>query len=244
MAAPIFSVVDCSVNALKGCAAFITAFIPVFAAIVAASSAVAISVSMSALLLGACEVVSFVCSFVIMPLMGGFLGVSLASSVSPIIGKSGIADGIKKLCFWTMSLLTTVFVGILSIQTAVSAAADTLGVKTTKFILGSAVPIAGTAVSEALTTVTASMGILKTSVGFYAVIACAVIFLPVLAELFIWRVSLNLNSSLAELLSLSQISAVLKSVDTVISLLIGIILLTGTMFVISLGVVISAGSAK
>ena len=244
VATPVFSAINCGVNALSGCAAFVAAFVPIFAVIVASSGAAATSVSMSSLLLGACQIVNFICNFVVMPLMGGFLAVSTASAVSPILGKSGIADGIKKICFWTMSLLTTVFVGILSIQTAVNAAADTLSVKATKFIIGSAVPVAGTALSEALTTVTASMGILKTSVGVYGVIACAVIFLPILAELIMWRISLNINSAVSDLFSLPHISAVLRSVDTVISLLIGIILLTEAMFIISLGVVISAGGGK
>lgn len=241
---PVFSVITAGTNALKGCAAFMTAFVPVFAVIVTATGAAATSVSMSGLLLGACQAVNLIADFIIMPLMGGYLAISLSSGVSPLVANSGIADGIKKLCYWTMSLLTTVFLGILSIQTAVNASADTLSLKTAKFIIGSAIPVAGTALSEALTTVTASMGILKTTVGIYGVIACAAVFLPLLAELFLWRITFNLTAVFSDLLGVPKISSVLKSADTVISVLIGIILLTAAMFIISLGVVLSAGVAK
>lgn len=241
---PVFSVITAGTNALKGCAAFMTAFVPVFAVIVSSTGAAATSVSMSGLLLGACQAVNLIADFVVMPLMGGYLAISLSSGVSPLVENSGIADGIKKLCYWTMSLLTTVFLGILSIQTAVNASADTLSLKTAKFIIGSAIPVAGTALSEALTTVTASMGILKTTVGIYGVIACAVIFLPLLAELFLWRITFNITAVLSDLLSVPKITVVLKSADTVISVLIGIILLTAAMFIISLGVVLSAGVTK
>ncbi len=241
ISAPVFSVITAAISALQGCATFMTAFVPVFAVIVTASGRAATSISMSTLLLGACQAVNLVADFIIMPLMSGYLAISIAASVSPLIEKSGIADGIKKICYWTMSLLTTVFLGILSIQTAVNASADTLSLKTAKFIIGSAVPIAGTALSEALTTVTASMGILKTTVGIYGVIACAVLFLPLVAELLMWRICFNLTSVISELLSVGKITVILKSADTVFSVLIGIILLTAALFIISLGVVLSSG---
>lgn len=243
ISAPLFAAISTGVNALKGSAVFMTAFIPVFAVIVAASGNAVSAASMSALLLGSAGAVSFIASFAVMPLMGGYLAVSLAACSSPLISRVGITNGIKKLCFWIMSLITTVFTGILSIQTAVNASADTLTLKTARFIVGSSVPVAGPALSEALTTVTASMGMLRSSVGIYAVIAVCMIFLPILAELLIWRLTLLINSAVADLFSLPKISALLSSVDTVISLLIGIILLTGAMFVISLTVVVSAGRA-
>jgi len=235
---PVFSVITASVNAMKGCAVFMIAFIPVFAVIVASAGSAVTSVSMSALLLGAAQVVSYISNFVVVPLLGGFLSISIATSVSPLLSRSGIADGIKKLAFWIMSLLTTVFIGILSIQTAVNASADTLATKTAKFVVGSAVPVAGAVLSEALTTVTASMGMLKASVGVYGVVACCVIFLPLLTELIIWKVMLVLNAVVSDLFSQTKISALLRSVDTVVSVIIGIILLTCAMFVISLSIVV------
>ncbi len=240
---PVFKVVSASVNALQGCSVFMSGFIPVFAVIVASAGAPITSASMSALLLGASQVVSFISNFVVVPLLGGYMSVSLASSVSPLVSQSGIAEGIKKLSFWIMSLLTTVFIGILSIQTAVNASADTLSTKTAKFIIGSSVPVAGTVISEALTTVTASMGLLKSSIGIYGVVACAAIFLPLVCELLIWKISLSLLSVVSDLFSLPKISSLLRAVDTVMSVLSGIIILTACMFIISLSVVVSAGKA-
>ncbi len=244
IAAPVFSVITAGVNAMKGSAVFMTSFVPVFAVIVAASGGAVTSISMSSLLLGAVQAVNFITSFGIMPLMGGYMAISLSSSVSPIISKTGIAEGIKKLSFWIMSLVTTVFVGILSIQTAVNGAADTVTLRTVKFIVGSSVPVAGTALSEALTTVTASMGLLKASVGIYGVVAIGLIFLPLIAELLVWRLVLILNTCVSELFSLGKISGLLRSVDTVMSVLIGLLLLTGAMFIISLTVVVTMGKTS
>ena len=163
IAVPVLSSVSAAANALKGISTFMLSFIPVFAVITAASGAAATSASMSALLLTAAQGVSYISSFVIMPLMGGYMAVSISGSVSPLLKKSGIAVMIKRLALWITAFVSAVFVGILSIQTAVNASADTLTAKAAKFIIGSSVPVAGGVLSEALGTVTASMGLLKSS---------------------------------------------------------------------------------
>ena len=88
------------------------------------------------------------------------------------------------------------------------------------------------------------MGLLKSSVGIYGAVACAAVILPLTAELLIWRGVLILTSAAAELFSLSVISGILRAVDSVMSVLIGILLITGAMFVISLAIVVTAGKAQ
>lgn len=135
---------------MKGLSVFMLGFIPVFAVIVAASGGAVTSASMSTLLLTAAQGVSYISSFAVLPLMGGYLAVSIGSSVSPLMQRSGIAETVKKLALWITAFISTVFAGILSIQTAVNSSADTLTAKTARFIIGSSVPVAGGVLSEAL----------------------------------------------------------------------------------------------
>lgn len=239
--APLLSVINSAVEVLQSVSVFMTAFVPVFAVIVAVNGQAATSVSMSGLLLGATQVVEIVANHFVIPLMCGYLSVSIASGVSPLLAKTNLNESLKKISFWTMSLTTTVFLGVLSIQTTISASADSLTMRTARFVIGSSVPVAGAVLSEALTTVTASLGILKTSVAIYGVVACCVIFLPLLIELILWRLCLNVTSIVAQILSSENISRLLKCVDTAISVLCGIILLSMALFVISLSVVVSVG---
>ena len=239
IAVPVSSVINTSVNALRGIGVFMLSFIPVFAVIVAASGATVTAASMSALLLAAAETVSYISSFIVLPLMGGYLTLSLSSAVSPLIKKSGITETVKKLAFWIMAFISAVFVGILGIQTAVNSSADTLVSKTAKFIIGSSIPVAGGVLSEAMNTVTASMGLLMSSIGIYGALACAVTLLPLVIELLIWRAVLLISSSVSEIFSLGGIAGLLRAIDSMLSVLIGIILLVGAMFVISLAAVVT-----
>lgn len=244
VAVPTVQTVSACTDALKGVATFMLSFVPVFAVITAASGAAATSAAMSGLLLTAAEAVSYISGFAVMPLMGGYLALSICGSVSPLIKSSGIAGIIKRFSFWLSALTSTVFVGILSIQTAVNSSADTVVSKTAKFIIGSSVPLAGGALSEALGTVTASMTLLKSSVGIYGAVACCAVLLPLLTELLMWRAVFVVCAGVADMFSLPAISGLLRAVDLVFSVLAGLILLVGAVFVISLAVVVSAGKAQ
>lgn len=240
IAGDIWRSVSASVGAVKGCSTFMLGFIPVFAAVVALSGGTVTAASMSGLLLSAAELVSAAASFVVLPLMGGYLSLSISSGVSPLLEQSGIVESVKKISMWILSLATTLFVGILSIQTAVNAAADGVTMRTARFILGTSVPVAGGALSEAVSTISASVGLLRSSIGIYGVVALAVFLLPFIAELSLWRVVLLACSSVSELFSLPKISGVLKAVDAMLSVLLGILLLVAGMFIISLTVVVTA----
>ena len=241
IAGPILSVIGSAVKVMQSVSVFMTAFVPVFAVIVAAGGQAATSVSMSGLLLGASQAVELVANHFVIPLMCGYLSVNIVSAVSPLLAKSSIGESLKKVSFWVMSLVTTIFLGVLSIQTTVSVSGDSLTMRTARFIIGSSVPVAGTVLSEALTTVTASLGILKTSVAIYGVVACTVLFLPLLLELLIWRLVLNITMAVAGVLSADGVSKLLRSADDSLAVLCGIILLTGALFIISLTVVVSVG---
>ncbi len=238
---PIYSVITSSVEVLKGCSYFMTAFIPIFAAILAASGKPLTSASASGVLLLAANFITYIANYAVIPLMSGHLSLSIASSVSPLLQTTNLANTIKKISLWVMGFISTLFIGILGIQTAVNSSADTLSVKTAKFIIGSTIPVAGGVLSEALTTVTASLNLLKSSVGIWAVLICGLTFLPLIIELLLWRACLWGLAFFSDIFSLSKISNLLKSVDSVLSVLVGIVLLSFAMFTISLTVVILGG---
>lgn len=241
IATDIWQSVSASVNAVKGCSSFMLSFVPVFASVLALSGQMVTAPAMSALLLGATETVSFISTFAVLPLMGGYLALSISAGVSPLLNGSGLVESVKKISMWILSLLSTLFIGILGIQTAVNSAADSVTLRTTKFILGTSVPVAGGVLSEAVSTIATSLGLLKSSVGIYGVAAIAFMLLPIVIELVLWRCMLLLNISLGELFSLPKITGILRAVDSMLSVLLGVVLMVGGMFIISLSVIMMAG---
>lgn len=238
VATDVWQSISASVGAIKGCSTFMVGFIPVFASVLALSGKTVTAPAMSALLLTASEAVAYIASFIVSPLIGGYLSLSISSGVSPLLNQSGIAESIKKLSMWLLSLLGTLFVGVLGIQTAVNSAADSVGLKAAKFIIGTSVPVAGGVLSEAASTISASLGLLKSSIGIYGVVALIFLLLPIVIELILWRIILMLDIALSELFTLTKISSILRAVDSTLSVLLGVVLTVGGMFIISLSVVV------
>lgn len=234
---PVFSLIESAMTAAKAGSTFMLSFVPVYAGILTVSGNVGTASGMSLLLLAAAEAVSVLSSFVIVPLMGSYLSIGLVSGVSKNGSSVALGELIKKTAMWLLSIALTIFLGLLSIQTVVNSSADGLSMKTAKFVLGSFLPVAGGAISESLATVIASLKLLKSSVGMYGVVAVGAIIIPVVLQMFIWRFVIFLLTAAEGLLGIKLGTDIFKAVDSVLSVLIGVMLFCGGLFIISLGIV-------
>lgn len=241
--ADIYSCVQAAAFSVKAAATFMIGFIPALAGLIAVSGQTLTSAASSVTLIAAANAVSSFASYGVLPLMGGYLSISIVSGVSPTLSKINPAAALKRVTMWILSLVSTVFLGVLSVQTAVLSEADNLTLKTAKFVLGTSVPVAGGFLSEAVSTISSSITLLKNSAGFYAAIAISVMALPVILEIVLWRISFSLSGVVASLFGEEKISSLLKAVDSVLACLLGIMLLSLALFVISLAVVVRTGNA-
>lgn len=237
MLGPLFSLIESCSSAVKGISTLISGFVPVYAGIITVSGQGLTASGMSFLLLFAAGAISALSSFVIVPLMSCYLGIGVAGSVTDFTGVGRLGETIKKAAMWILSFALTIFLGLLTIQTSVNAAADNLGVRAAKFMLGSFVPTFGGALSETLTTLLGSVKLLKSSVGMFGVVGIALIVIPVIIELLCWRLTLFLLDASAELLGVKVKTGVIKAADSVLAVLIGVLLFCGALFIISLAVV-------
>ena len=84
---------------------------------------------------------------------------------------------------------------------------------------------------------------LRSSVGIYAIVALAAILLPIVIEMLIWRIMMFFCVSVSAQFSLGGVTKLLKAVDMMLSVLVGMVLLVAAMFIISLTVVVGAVKA-
>lgn len=234
---PSVKVIDACVSAIKTAGVFMVAFVPILAVMLSSRGKPLTAAGFSAVMIAVCEIVSNIVSFFVVPLTSIQLALGLSSSVSIGINTSSFNKSVKKLATWSLSLLSTVLLGVLGAQTVINVPADNLAAKTAKFVVGTTVPVVGTAVSEAVSTVRGCLKVLSSSSSIYAVVAVALIFVPVIIELIMWRTSLLFCSSVAEIISQKKSAELLKSVDSCMSFILGIIILIAVLFIISLTVV-------
>ena len=237
----VIGTVNAAVNVIKGTGSFMAAFVPVFMGLLTVSGAPVSAAAGGGMLLAAAEFTGGTVAFFITALMGAYLSVSVSASVSPLLNGAVLSDALKKFGMWMMALVSTVFLGVLSAGSAVNSAADSFSVKTAKFIIGTCVPVAGTALAGAVGTVSSSLSLLKSSVAVYGVAALAVTALPVIIELMLWRLVFCVSGALCSLFSLDETSKLFKAVDGMLAFLLGALLLVAATFIISLSVCVRAG---
>ncbi|MBO4692844.1 MAG: hypothetical protein J5659_00410 [Clostridia bacterium] len=241
MASGIWSSISGAINVIKSSSSFMLSFVPAYMGILSVTGAPATAAASGGMILLSAEFTAAAAAFGQSAVIGAYLALSIGSAILPDGGRASIAETFKKAGMWAMSLCATVFLGVLGAKNAINSAADGMAIRSAKFILGTCVPVAGNALSGAVNTVSASLSVLKSSVGIYGVLALAVMLLPVLFELLIWRLVLLLTGGICEIFGCQEISKLLKSIDGVFALLLFAVLIVGATFIISLSTVVSAG---
>lgn len=239
---PIVGCVRSAAAAIESCADFILSFIPVFISLVAVGGQPVSATTYNTFLLFTAEILSKITANQLVPLVTIYLAFCITGAVSPAMDLSGAAKTAKTVVVWGLGLAVTVFVGMLGVQSLVAAGADTVAMKTGKFLVGSFVPVVGKALSDALTTAQSCVKLLKTTVGVYAVAVGALTFLPSLLQTLIWYFAVNIGAAAGDVLGAKRISRVLSACGTALSLLISILLFVALLFIISTTIMLIVGT--
>lgn len=240
---PIVKVVITATSAVAVCGSFMLAFIPVYAGILIAMGKPASAAGMNTVVFAATQIIVSLCKTVVAPIIGMQLALSVASSVTPAINIKGLTETIKRAATVLMVLMLTVFTGMLSIQTAIGAAADNMANRTARFVVGSFVPVVGANISEGMLMLQSSLSMLKASSGIYAVIAMTVILLPAAVEIILWQCVVRAAYTVSDVFSMPVISALLHAVAGTLSLILAVVLMCALIFIISVTVVSAAAGS-
>ena len=184
--------------------------------------------------------ISLLTTGVIVPLMTVSLALGLTGSLSPGMKLDGVGNMLSKSAGWLLGITTTLFVGLLSLQGIVGAAADTLANRAIRFSISSFVPVVGGSLSEAFGAVRGCLALLKSTVGGFGILATALIVLPPVLECAVWAIGLSLCGAAAELFGLGPLAAVLKSAQTVVKTLIGVLAACSLFMIIATTIVTKA----
>lgn len=238
---PLTDVIEYSSTIVKLSADFMLAFVPVMAAVMTAMGQTVQSAGNYTAVMGAGTAVSQVSEHILIPLLNSFLGISVVNGISRKVSLNGFCELISKIIKWVLTFVMSVFTAILTMQSIVSVSADSAGTRATRFAISSFVPLVGGALSEAYQTVRACMGMLKSGVGVFAILATATIYLPAVISCIMWLISLNIATALAEVFDMGQIISLLKSIGMVINVLIAILLCCMMIFIISSAIMLMVG---
>lgn len=238
---PIITFISSASSVIKGASNFMLCYIPIMTGIMVASGQTISATSYNVLMITSGEIISQIASNLITPLLSVFLALSITSSISPSINLNGICSTFHSFIKWSLGFVTTIFVGLLTIQSLIGNTADSTASKATKFLISSFIPIVGGALGDAFSTVQSCVKLLKSGVGAFGIIAASFIFLPILTECLIWIATMNTCSAISEIFQLKRISELLKSIGKVVSTMLSLILCSMMILIVSTVIVLILG---
>lgn len=238
---PVFSLIENVKAAISGISTFMLGLVPVYAGVTLSAGNVASAQGFSSLLLLASEGISQFISFVFIPISSATMCLGICGSLSPIPMATKLCELIKKVSIWAMGIAVSVFLSILSFQNTITFATDNIGMRTSKAVLSSTIPVMGPAIAETLTTAKGCLGILRSGIGIYGAAAVGVLALPIIFELLLWRISMWLCSVVAETFNMVKTAPLFKAIDFCLSILLGCVIFTALLFIIALTISTKTG---
>lgn len=235
---PISKVMAAASSAVELSGNFMLALIPVLAAVIASSGNVLLAFCYNSASFVAAQGMAQLASSVIVPCCGLIAGTGVIDSVVPELHMTSAAEFIKKTASWVFASAATLFTAILTLKGMLASSADTLAAKGVKLAIGSFVPVVGSQLSDAYSSVVGSLMIVRATIGTFAIVAVALINLPVIAQLVLWIASLKAAAVCADILEVKTASGLLKAAAMSLSLLNVCVIFNAVLSILSTALVL------
>ena len=230
---PMASLLGQAARVTDAAAVFLLAAVPVYAGLLFTAGNTVTAPTYGALSLAAANAVSVLSSAVLIPVLRVFLAFSVASAVTSFDLKR-LTDALYKVIKWALVLAVTVYTGVLSVQTIVANSAEMAGGKAAKMLVSGAIPIVGSAFSDAFSVIVS---------GAFGLLASLAIFLPLCIKAAAWLLICFCAGLAAEVLGLKPLASFLNGCAAALRLLIAAVCSVGAVAVVSAAVVLCVRGA-
>lgn len=231
------SVVDIAKTTIETMQYIASLVMPALIALMAASGRIVSVTAMQPLMLVG---VNFACQIfktVLLPLtvMAGTL--FLVDSISERFKLNTLAKLLKSCAIWITGTITLVFSIFMSIQKIAGSSIDAVTIKTTRFAIGTFIPVAGKYMTDAAETILLCTSAVSNIAGILTVIGLGIVFVIPFIKVFVIMIAFRLAAAVGAPICDESICDALMDSAGCISIMLGImgaslfviILLTGTL---------------
>ena len=228
-------------DAIETSRVYIISFVPVFASVLTACGQVGGAALYSGFFFGAAMVMADILCRVGLPLTRVLLALNATAAVGSTLDLSQLTASVCRWTKWLLTFCATVFGALIGLQGIFAQSADTLALKTGKFLLSSGVPVVGRAISDAMGSVLAGLKMLKGTVGFAVIAVIAVSFLPLLIQCCAYHLVFSAGNIVASATGGTKSAKLLSGLSDCVSLYISmvvffsLIVISSTLVMILLG---------
>ena len=233
---PLVSQINKSFGQLEEASVFMTGFVPAFTAAVSASGQPISATVSAAGLLAAAEIAVWLVRTAVLPACGIFAAFGVVGGVTDSADLEKLSGFFKGFVVWLLGAAVTILVGLISLKSYLTAAADSVTVRTLKMLVSGSVPIVGGGLSDAVSSVVSCFSVIKNAFGFFGVVAVILCVLPEIVSVTLWKLAVGLCSALASSTDQKGVAKLLKTLGDMLSIVIAAMVLTALVFIIGITV--------
>lgn len=178
----------------------------------------------------------------VLPLLFLSALLSLVSTLTDHYKVTKLANLLRNISVGTLGIFLTIFLGVISVQGAVTAVADGITIRTAKFVTGNFVPVVGRVFTDAADTVMGASILLKNTVGIVGLaillLICAFPAIKVLTLALIFNLAAAVLQPLGGGAIINSLSIIGKAVIFIFAALATVCL----MFFLAITIMVAAGN--
>lgn len=232
-------VLEVLLSTLKTGGNFMIAFIPIYTVILSLAGNVSSAITYNTVTFTFAQIISMLINGYATDLTGVFLSMSMAFSLNSTMNLNRFISSVNKLVSTVVGFLASGFAAMLSVRGILSATIDSATSKSIKFLIGSLIPVVGSSISDAYSTVLGSINVIKGSIAVAGIIIMLVICVPPILEGVLYCLSLSVLSYISEMAQFNEISSVFKAFQSAIRTVILLNVFQLFIMLVSTGIMIT-----
>lgn len=190
--------------------------------------------------------IEFIANFIkslVIPMVSIITVLIIVSKITDKVQINKLASFMKSSIVWTLGIILTLFVGVVSLEGSLTSSVDGITAKTTKAAVSSLIPVVGKILGDSVDAVLGCGVVLKNAVGIVGVIIIIGICLMPVIKLGTFSIMYSLTASIIEPLADGKIVKLLDEMGGIFKLLLAILCSVSVLLIIGVTLVIKISNS-
>ncbi|GKX31922.1 stage III sporulation protein AE [Vallitalea longa] len=232
---------DIAVKVLTNLQTFIETLVPSLFAATALSGNYTSTILYSQIMLIIIGIVENIILKYVVPFVYIIIILEIINSITEENILSKMVELFKTIVNWGIKTIVIIFAGVLAIQSFTTPVIDGIANKSVKVAV-SAIPFVGTTLSGVADTVLGCAVLIKNGIGIVALIIIIIICLIPIIKILVVSLLYKFASAIIQPISDKRIVNCLSSIGDICFILLGIVVITAFLFIITITIILSATS--
>lgn len=230
------------VSVLQTSGKFMLGFAPIYTFIISLSGNTASALTYNTAAVFLAELVSSAISFGIVDLIGVYFCLGISFSLNESINLGKFTSVVSRVVSIVLGLIASTFTGFLSLKNVLSVSVDRVSVRSIRFLISSLIPVVGSSISDAYSSLLGSINLIKGSVAIVGILVIVIINTPIILETLIYYIGFNLLGYTADILSAGKTGDIFRVFSCGIRILLLLSVFEMFILIITTGIMLSVKS--